>query len=126
MALTCAATALTSCGATQDDDVADVAAVFASALADGDGARACSVLARSTRSELEQSTGDPCDKAILDEATVAVGSRLDVDAYGTMAQVRFEADTLFLTRFESGWRVLAAGCTRRPSIDGYDCSVKGD
>ena len=25
-----------------------------------------------------------------------------------MAQARYEQDTLFLTRFESGWRVLAA------------------
>jgi hypothetical protein len=121
-----AATTLTSCGGTQDDDVAGVASVFASALAAGDGAQACSVLARSTRSELEQSTGDPCEKAILDEATRPVGSQVDVDAYGTMAQVRYKEDTLFLTRFESGWRVMAAACTPRSSTHGYDCNVTGD
>jgi hypothetical protein len=125
VALACAAATLTSCGGTQDDDVADVASVFASALAAGDGAAACAVLAHSTRSELEQSTGDPCDEAILDEATRTVGSRVDVDAYGTMAQARYERDTLFLTRFQSGWRVMAAACTPRPSGDGYDCKVKG-
>ena len=84
------------------------------------------MLARSTKSELEQSTGDPCETAILDEAIQALGARIDVDAYGTMAQARFEQDTLFLTRFESGWRVLAAACTPRPSVDSYDCRVKGD
>jgi hypothetical protein len=123
--LACAATTLTSCSGTQDDDVVDVATVFASALAAGDGARACSVLARSTKIELEQSTGDPCDEAILDEATRTVGSRIDVDAYGTMAQARYEGDTLFLTRFQYGWRVMAAACAPRPSGDGYDCTVKG-
>jgi hypothetical protein len=120
-----AATALTSCGAAQDDDVADVATTFASALEARDGAQACSVLARSTRTELEQSAGEPCEKAILEEATRRVGDQVDVDAYGTMAQVRYERDTFFLTRFESGWRVMAAACTPRASADGYDCQVKG-
>ena len=123
--LTCAATSLTSCSGTQDDDVADVATVFASALEAGDGARACSVLADSTRSELEQSTGDPCQDAILHE-TQPVGPEIDVDAYGTMAQARYEEDTLFLSRFESGWRVMAAACTPRPSTHGYNCRVKGN
>ena len=124
-ALACAATSLTSCGGTQDEDVADVATVFASALEAGDGARACTVLAHSTRSELEQSTGDPCEEAILDETVQPVGPEIDVDAYGTMARAQFEEDTFFLTRFETGWRVMAAACTPRPSVDGYECKVKG-
>ncbi len=83
------------------------------------------MLAHSTRSELEQSTGDPCAEAILSETVPIAGPEIDVDAYGTMARARYEEDTLFLTRFESGWRVMAAACTPRPSIDGYDCKVKG-
>ena len=118
-------TTVSACGGTQDDDVADVAKVFASALETGDGPLACSVLAHSTRSELEQSSGDPCERAILDETTRVVGSPIDVDAYGTMARARYEQDTLFLTRFESGWLVMAAACTPAPSVDGYDCKVKG-
>ncbi len=125
LVLTCAATSLTSCAGTQDDDVADVATVFASALEAGDGTLACSVLAHSTRSELEQSTGDPCEEAILHETVRKLGSEIEVDAYGTMAQVRYQEDTLFLTRFESSWRVMAAACTPRPSSHGYDCKVKG-
>jgi hypothetical protein len=35
--------------------------------------------------------------------------------FGTMAQVRFEGDTLFVSRFPRGWRVMAAGCT--PVLD---------
>jgi hypothetical protein len=126
LVIACAVATLSSCGGTQDDDVNDVATAFVSALEAEDGAKACSVLARSTRSELEQSSGDPCDVAILDEATLTFGSQLDVDAFGTMAQARYEQDTLFLTRFESGWRVMAAGCSPRPPVDSYDCTVKGD
>ena len=39
-----------------------------------------------------------------------------MSAYGTMARARYEEDTLFLTRFESGWRVMAAACTPRPPM----------
>jgi hypothetical protein len=87
------------------------------------------VLARSTLSELEQSSGEPCEDAILDEATrpgvLKTNADADIDVYGTMAQARYPKDTLFLTRFRSGWRVMAAGCEARTSVDGYDCTVKG-
>jgi hypothetical protein len=103
-----------------------VAESFTRALAVDDGAAACALLTPSTRDELEQSSGTSCDQAVLDEAVTDVGPRTSVDAYGTMAQVRFVRDTLFLTRFKSGWRVLAAACTPAPAAGRpYDCQLQG-
>jgi hypothetical protein len=116
---------LTSCGGTQDQAAAQAADTYAQALAQEDTAKACSVLAPSTRSELEKSTGKSCSDAVLDEAVSDVGSRLSVHASGTMAQVRFAQDTVFLTRFKSGWRVLAAACTPPDSPGPYDCQLQG-
>ena len=82
-------------------------------MADGDGAAACALLAPTTRSELEQSTGKECAVAILEEAPDAGGDGGDVQVFGVMAQVRWDGDTVFLTRMPDGWRVLAAGCVPR-------------
>jgi hypothetical protein len=121
-----AAGLLSSCGGSQDQAVTEAAQSYAEALAQDDGASACAVLAPSTRSELEQSSGKDCGEAILDEAVTDVGSRESVAAYGTMAEVRFAKDTVFLTRFRAGWRVLAAACTPPAESSGaYDCQVEG-
>jgi hypothetical protein len=116
---------LSACGGSQDSAVSDAAHDFVAAVADGDGEQACARLAPSTRSELQQSTGEPCAKAVLEEAVEEVGAEVDLDAYGTMARVRFDRDTVFLTRFDHGWRVLAAGCTPPKGQGPYDCQVQG-
>ena len=47
-----------------------------------------------------------------------------VEVYGKDAVVHLEKDTVFLARFDDGWRVTAAGCT--PNGDRpYDCDVRG-
>ena len=116
---------LSSCGGAQDDAATEAAETYVDALAQDDGAAACSVLAPSTRSELEHSSGMACAEAILDEAVTDVGARVNVVAYGTMAQVRFAQDTVFLTRFRAGWRVLAAACTPPEARGPYDCHLQG-
>ena len=116
---------LSSCGGSQDDAATEMAETYVDALAQDDGVAACSVLAPSTRSELEQSSGKACGEAILDAAVTDVGARVSVAAYGTMAQVRFAEDTVFLTRFKAGWRVLAAACTPPQAAGPYDCQVQG-
>jgi hypothetical protein len=120
-----AAGLLSSCAGSQDDAVTEAAATYAEALTQEDGAAACSFLAPSTRSELERSSGKPCAEAVLEEAVTDVGARVEVAAYGTMAQVRFAQDTVFLTRFKAGWRILAAACTPPESPGPYDCQVQG-
>ena len=45
-----------------------------------------------------------------------------------MAQGTWGADVTFLTRYDEGWRVLAAGCSMPPAsqrtADHYDCTVE--
>ena len=46
---------------------------------------------------------------------------------GHSAQVRYAQETVFLSLFDDGWRVTAAGCSRTstdPSVP-YDCTVGG-
>jgi hypothetical protein len=120
-----AAGGFSSCGDGQDGAVTRTADSYAEALAGQDGAGACAVLAPPTRSELEESSGKSCDKAVLDEAVTDLGSLEDVRAYGTMAEARFDRDTVFLTRYQSGWRVLAAACKPPKGAGAYDCQVQG-
>jgi hypothetical protein len=47
-----------------------------------------------------------------------------VAVYGLQAEVILSGDTVFLSRFEDGWRVIAAGCTPQEGKP-FDCLVKG-
>jgi hypothetical protein len=112
------------CGGSQDDSVAGVAEDFSAAVSDGDGAAACDLLTPGARTELEQSSGRDCDRAILEELGGTPVEAGDVHVYGLMAQVRDTHGAVFLTRMEDGWHVLAAGCAPRPDAP-YDCAVQG-
>jgi hypothetical protein len=116
--------AVTGCGNSQDQTVESVANDFYGAVATRDAAAACAVLAPETRSELEQSEGKPCPQAVLSQNLPEVGAIDGVRVFGTMAQVRYGDETAFLTRFQFGWRVLAAACTPE-SHQRYDCKLKG-
>jgi hypothetical protein len=38
--------------------------------------------------------------------------------------VALDGDVVFLSTFDSSWKVIAAGCTARPAQP-YDCIVQG-
>lgn len=118
------AVSLTGCGGDQDGAVRDAARDFYAALADGDGATACTLLAPATRSSLEQSSSQECPEAVLAEHLPHVGGIDEVSSFGTMAQLKLDGDTVFLARFRSGWRVMAAGCAPQP-VGPYDCRIEG-
>ncbi|WP_404388648.1 hypothetical protein [Humibacillus xanthopallidus] len=103
-------------------DVASVVVQFRS-HAVSDVEAACALLAPESAMELEQASGS-CGRG-LTAAHLADGGRVrDVEVYGLDAMVRLEQDTVFLARFDDGWRITAAGCT--PRGDGpYDCDIKG-
>jgi hypothetical protein len=123
-ALVTAALALSGCSTGQEDAVAAAARDFHRALQDHDGAAACSLLAPRTREEVEKSAQKDCAAAILEESVAAPDPHRTVEAFGTMAQVRAGTETTFLSRFPSGWKVMAAGCAKRAD-DTYDCQVQG-
>jgi hypothetical protein len=103
---------------------------FHEALAAGNAAAACDLLAPETRKELEQSTDAPCQQALTDAKLPQAASVSATDVYGTNAMVVLgsdtsrEADTVFLARFGLLWKVTAAGCKPRADLP-YDCDVKG-
>ena len=115
---------LSACSSGHESAVSATAAKYFDALAAQDGQTACDLLAPTTRSELEQSTKSPCPKAIVSEAVAQPGDQRDVEVFGTMAEVRFTDDTVFLTQSDAGWRVMASACKPVPAHP-YDCSVKG-
>lgn len=121
--LVVAAGTLGACGGTQDAAASSAAQQLLDAVGRGDGAAACDALAPPTRSELEDSSGKPCAQAVLDEDLGDGSGRKHVEVFDTMAQVALGSDTLFLSRFDGQWLVVAAACTRvagRP----YDCSIE--
>ncbi|MDQ4110089.1 MAG: hypothetical protein M3306_03160 [Actinomycetota bacterium] len=114
---------LGGCGAT-DDAPAERAEHFHQALADGDAAGACDDLAEETRTSLEQQEGKPCDQAITSQDLSADLDRVETEVYGSMAQVRLGDETVFLSRFDDGWRVTAAGCQPTSGDRPHDCALE--
>src|SRR5512133_1267339 len=123
-ALVVAVGATAGCGSAQAVPVRDVAAAFHRALAASAGQGGCALLAPTTVSEVEQSSGKPCARGVLGEGVPAVSGRGSVHVFGTMAQVRYAGDVTFLARFGAGWKVLAAACTPQGEQP-YDCAIKG-
>jgi hypothetical protein len=103
----------------------DVAAAFHQAVSDQDGSAACALLAPGTVTELEETTGESCDQAVLDQDLPDADTVQDSQAFGRGAQVVLDADVVFLSIFDGQWRITAAGC--EPDGDRpYDCAVKGN
>lgn len=114
-----------ACGSDAEDaGPARAARAFEDAVGAERGAAACELLAPETKSELEQSAGAACAEAILDEDLPEPDAFESAAAFGTMAIVRFAADTLFVSEFDGRWRVLAAGCEPVPHT-AYDCAIQG-
>lgn len=117
--------AASGCGSPHTASAAGVATAFSRAVTDDDGGTACALLAPRTRFNLEAAAGKPCAQAVLEEALSGAGTAVrDADVFGTAGRVRLPGDTVFLARFQSGWKVLAAGCEPRPPHP-YDCAVQG-
>ncbi|HEY3529071.1 MAG TPA: hypothetical protein VGK78_07960 [Nocardioides sp.] len=116
------------CASNRADDVQSVASQFYDAISAEHGSGACALLAPPTRSSVEQTEKKPCPDAIM-AAGLHPPSRVEkVKVYGTMAQVTWGTEVTFLTRYDEGWRVLAAGCSMPPAsqrtADHYDCTVE--
>ncbi|MDQ6525732.1 hypothetical protein RB608_19100 [Nocardioides sp. LHD-245] len=122
--ITGAVLGLAGCGMADDGSAADRASHFYAAVAAGDGATACADLAVDARETLAEQEGEPCPEAVLAQDLPAPSGAGTARTYGSMAQVQYRDETVFLSRFPDGWRVIAAGC---PPVDGdqpHRCSVE--
>ncbi|MFJ7065765.1 hypothetical protein [Streptomyces sp. NPDC101115] len=123
----CAAAVLAAgCGApaARVDGARTAGEGFERALAAGDDEAACRLLAPATLEQLEQDEGKACAEALGGEELPKAGVVRATEVYGRQAVLRLDGDTLFLSQFDAGWRVVAAGCSpqgERP----YQCVLKG-
>lgn len=113
---------LAGCGGTQDAAVAEASRSLLEAVDQGDGGAACALLAPAVRTEIEDTTGKPCARAILDEPLGTASGPAQVEVFDTAAQAVVGSETLFLSRFDGRWLVIAAACTAVPD-EPYDCSI---
>ena len=113
---------LAGCAGTQDGPAASAARALLEAAHDGNGSAACDLLAPAARSELEQTSGKPCAEAVLEEDLGDGAGPARIEVFDTAAQVVVGADTVFLSRFDGNWLVIAAACTPVPGRP-YDCSI---
>jgi hypothetical protein len=116
-------TACSGLGNAESGNAREAAQRFMRAVTDDPGA-ACALLAPQTLEELEDSEG-ACDSALPEQDLGSATGDGTVDVYGKDAVVHLGDATVFLARFDDGWRVTAAGCTPVPDRP-YDCTVKGD
>jgi hypothetical protein len=99
------------------------AADFYRAVESGASSTACELLAPETRRQLEQDEHASCETALSMVRLPVAGAPVRVDRYGQHALVRFDTDAVFMTEYDDGWRVVAAGCTARDALP-YDCVIK--
>jgi hypothetical protein len=110
-------------GGVESGNAASAALRFATA-AQHDPAAACALLAPATRQQLEDQDG-PCASSLPDQNLPQASGPGAAEVYGKDAIVRLHGDTLFLARFDDGWRVTAAGCLPAGQDKPYTCTVKG-
>ncbi|MFL6141458.1 MAG: hypothetical protein ACJ72N_06250 [Labedaea sp.] len=115
---------LTGC-ANQDGEqqAAGVAARFLDAAGRGDTATACALLTPRVREDQAVAEGQSCARS-LPVDRLRGGAVTGTDVWSEWARVSTDGGAVFLTEFDSGWLVTAAGC--QPNGDApYRCVVGG-
>ncbi|WP_282692545.1 hypothetical protein [Streptomyces sp. CC208A] len=112
--------------AAREDGATGAGRRFAAAVAAGDHRTACALLAPETRDRVEEDAQAPCGPGLREAELPTAGLPRGVDVYGSEALPRMTGDTLFLSLFDAGRLVTAAGCEPQGGGDEpYRCSVRG-
>lgn len=110
------------CGSAAEGPVSAAARAWFDAVRTGDGDAACALLVPRAAETVESISGQGCAAGVSTLGLPSGGVR-SVEVWSDRAEVRGNADTLFLVRLAAGWRVSAAGCQPRPGQP-YDCQVE--
>lgn len=123
------ALALGGCGSPEAASAVSTASRFVDLAADDPGA-ACGMLAPRTREQAADEGDGDCAEGLRSVGLSSASSGSDVppEVAGHTAFVTTGGQTVFLTLFDDGWKVLAAGCTRASEDEAvpYDCALEGD
>ena len=106
-----------------DQEAPAVVQRFFAAVQHGDQDTACALLTSQTRQELTRSEGQDCAQA-LPADRLRGGKIRGVDVWSGWARVTVDDSAVFLTEFDAGWRIAAAGC-RPEERSPYVCVVGG-
>jgi len=105
---------------TTERDASGVASQFLDATGRGDTRSACALLTPKVREDLLASDGQSCEESL--PADRLHGTVTEAAVWSDWAQVHTDGGSVFLTEFDSGWLVAAAGC--EPNGDApYRCVV---
>jgi hypothetical protein len=117
--------AVGGCSAAEETSVAAAARDFTSAAV-GNPRLACAMLAPDTRHEVEQEGDGSCVDGLRQARPASPGSLERVTVAAGSAQAVFADEVVFLARFDTGWQVTAAGCSRTETDPArpYECDIK--
>jgi hypothetical protein len=125
----CLPLALGGCGSPEAASAASTAVRFVD-LASEDPGAACGLLAPKTREKAAEDGDGDCAEGLrsAELSSDSSGSDVPPEVAGHTALVTTGGQTLFLTLFDDGWKVFAAGCTRVSDDEAvpYDCALEGD
>ncbi len=103
--------------------MAGTGAAFQRALRSDDLVGGCRLLSDEARNSLESASTRSCPVALA-ALELPTGEIRSIEVWGGNGQIQLQSGTVFLAQFDTGWRITAAGCERRPDLP-YDCDVKG-
>jgi uncharacterized protein YceH (UPF0502 family) len=112
--------ALVLAACTTPDEARAAATRFLDAVSRSDTRTACALLTPRTRDELVISQGRPCGQALPTDRLK--GTVESADTWSDQALVNTDTGALFLTEFDGGWLVSAAGCDPAQNAP-YRCVV---
>lgn len=117
---------VTACGApaARVEGARSAGEAFERALSAGDHEKACRLLAPETLRQLQEDERKPCAQVLGSEELPRAGQVHATEVYGRQAVLRLGGDTVFLSQFSGGWKVVAAGCTPQGEQP-YQCKLKG-
>jgi hypothetical protein len=124
-----AVTGVAGCGGADPTGPQRTATAFTRAVGDGDAAAACELLSPEVRAEVGESAEGSCADAVRESPPPSSTAVVRTERFGRQALVVTDGDTLFLSEFSDGWKVIGAGCTARASSPTsslpYDCQISG-
>ena len=115
---------LAGCGGSRTDAATHTVLAFARATAAKQGGAACALLSPAVADAVAQDAGTSCAAAVLRDGLPRPARIVRAQVFGHQAYVVTADDSVFLSQFPQGWKVIAAGCTPRGEKP-YDCLVSG-